>query len=538
LRQAEKALAVLNEKLRTGDGDRTAIQGEIDKIERVVDTSEYTVEQPDAVTRSDTNWALGQIINRVYPELIFTKKLTADEAAFMAADLVLLTRVYDDLRGFELQGPLNPFASGFLGKGPQILDSVINAVTLAQVELRGGSTGISGTEKFTIFKTYNPVLFELTRLFWPTGGRTNPQWSNILAHDELVTALDTVGVFGATMQLVQEAGLKASNQQEVLLNLQDRMRPAFEQQLPGTDEVVSPSAAQVLRGWRALPYIKGVRYTKEELRAPAGWYTPLLLTWPLGLTSEEYNKLLNEWLVSPVQYLKHLKPTVANAIRSVMSLRNKGFGAMPLAELNDVIGDISRGRQTLDPESPADLDALNVLSSALEQALPEKGLRDKQGRAIESRGFGAMDMTRRKREEKKALAYFQQSPGRVKIGKEMRQLPAVQPTGVYDAKTLALLEQHRQAARGVAGALEPVFPPEERRTAQGLIVTQGPLFAGKQTPKLRGSVIAEAQRQEAIEFQADMRAIDKRIKMLDASLGAAKPSTFQPSAESWEEVED
>lgn len=514
----------------------------------------------DLLAQQDANWAIGLAVGTVFPDLVFKKGLTADQAADMAADLLLLGRMYDDLGGFRLSGPLNPDSPSVKEK---IIDTLINGVSAAMVRLRGGATGLTATRTdergvgrqvdIAVFKTYNPVLFELTRLFWPTARSTpDPGWSSILAHPELVQMVDSVGRFGYTAQLIQEKALGIGEYQqapvrspnELAQRLDAVLQPVYAYPMPG-GETTPVSLDQLMLNRLPLPKIKGVRYSRDDFRAPPGLYAPFLLTWPLGASSAQVGELADQWITTPNDFLRSQKGAVSEGMKKVMSLRTRGVPKRPLRQLDPagaglVLNQIAESVLVLDPESPggspAEWKAREILAQELSQALPREGTRSAKARA--ERDFFSKTGPARDKAEKEALRLFQKRPGHVleqqQGATKLTALTPVTATGVYDADTLELLEMRRQAGHAVTGNIQPVYV---RKRADGTM--DKPIYSGDPKQRLRGSAVAEAQHAKSVEYQEDLRSIDQRIKVLNSMIERAnkarakkaqKPSAVPPTS--------
>jgi hypothetical protein len=121
--------------------------------------------------------------------------------------LLILANVYYGVQGRVLAGPL------LLGReqekkqerdGRGVLLGRATVLLLKSVETYLQSALRTLESGFAIYKTYNPVLFEMTRLYWPTRHGSDPRWQGFLANGKMLQDVDRVGRYGYFAQLMQE----------------------------------------------------------------------------------------------------------------------------------------------------------------------------------------------------------------------------------------------------------------------------------------------------------------------------------------------
>ena len=127
-----------------------------------------------------------------------------------------------------------------LQQGPT-LDTLDQAIS--DLRATAGVKGMAaGSRGVWVYKTYNPLLFRMTQLFWPTRGQGSPvlgeQKKELAEYGTVqqlhrgwslgktiqsMPALDSVGRYGVALQAVLEATVKAQSEAEVSDDLQGRL---------------------------------------------------------------------------------------------------------------------------------------------------------------------------------------------------------------------------------------------------------------------------------------------------------------------------
>jgi len=312
-----------------------------------------------AEEQQDVNWAITLVIDSVYPALL-RQRVPHGLARLLCRDLILLALLYDMVQGFNLAGPLNPEGPAGAaaarmaalrhqqrlfelqskaahadsvakrkvyesklkqelekptverGASEEILSIAQQELGEAEADLLGGSRGLGGTGKYRAYRTYNPVLFELTRLFWPPrrgGDRSGPEeqrvsFGSILSFPDRVFDIDVVGRFGHALQQTQGIAARAHSETEVSGRLEQLLSPVLGQPIKN-----------VMSGYNQA-------------------FAPFVLNWPLGEYPTGAAEAARQWVDgalvydetgAPAGYLKNLKDLAEAAISKVRFTRRKGM---------------------------------------------------------------------------------------------------------------------------------------------------------------------------------------------------------------------
>lgn len=187
----------------------------------------------------------------------------------------------------------------------------------AEAKLLGGSGALGAGEKYTAYVTYNPVLFELTRLFWPSarnktvwkpGASKNDTehgavWGDMTAHMPELLALDEAGTYGHAARLVQEVAIGVRSEEE----LQGRL-----------EQILSTIA-----GNRRDNVMQG--FLPDGTPAPPGLYRAFLLNAHLGETTDQAIARTQALFSEPMDYLRAHKQAMERAVGNVLHVRRVGL---------------------------------------------------------------------------------------------------------------------------------------------------------------------------------------------------------------------
>lgn len=135
-----------------------------------------------------------------------------------ARDMLTTLGLYTLLRGHLLAAPLSTprdtLVSGVAAADapPEaLLQRAIDVLTVkAKSERLPGipaRAGLRSTTNAILFKTYNPLLFYATQMLWNSG-------KSLYQYPDLLQAIDTVGVYGTALRVVQESALLTSDEEE------------------------------------------------------------------------------------------------------------------------------------------------------------------------------------------------------------------------------------------------------------------------------------------------------------------------------------
>lgn len=156
-------------------------------------------------------------------------------------------------------------------------DEVANELRSLSALLQGGERGYGGTGE-VVFKTYNPVLFQLVRQNWQTDFR-------LAEHKDLIEEVDRVGVMGAATQMVYQAELQGLPVQEYL----------FEE------------------------FTRASRVGKKQMeRAKSGAYRNVLLFWPFGDNRAELFGKAQSFVEHPATYIRNLKGFLSEGVSRLL----------------------------------------------------------------------------------------------------------------------------------------------------------------------------------------------------------------------------
>jgi hypothetical protein len=273
----------------------------------------------DPAQQADMNYVIMQTVLRIYPALRaeFGREYSKTNAAMLAGDravdLLFLALVYEELNGFELAGPLSP------AKEEETVTPLKRAIdTLAQDNLRllRGSAALTSTGSYSVFKTYNPVLAELTRLRW------NDRVYDVFVDTPEIVNIDAVGRYGFALArtqffaLSEEIGGDEVPEEVVEEKVKKELKFALTQPVNNvyTNRFTSPRTGET-------------REVEPEV------YSMFRLVWPVTavLEDDDEEDRIASWGgdapdLGPengvVPFIEHLRGEAQQAIRSVAS---RGF---------------------------------------------------------------------------------------------------------------------------------------------------------------------------------------------------------------------
>lgn len=262
-----------------------------------------------------------------------------------AVELTTRAYLYVALQGPALIGPM------LMAREPGPMTRFVARLQEEVIELQGGS-GLHEVGRLTIYKTYNPILYEITRLYWPES--KTQVWRGYNSRPDLMVDVDTAGRYGVALEVVSTAAVKAATKeqlQEILL-----------QEAGGVAQELAASDKPVVAA------VKG-----------KGKYEKLKLLWPLGegwrVAVEQLRDLATDFPVAldalKLAYSKALSKTGAYTKRGVPSTLMRSPRPMDAAPSHD-------GQAPyLDPGVPPlhveQEEALGRISGALERVLNIEG---------------------------------------------------------------------------------------------------------------------------------------------------------------------
>lgn len=152
---------------------------------------------------------------------------------------------------------------------------------------------------YTVFMTYNPILFEATRMFWPSKqADADLGWGSVLAQPKMAYDLDAAGRFGVAASLVQRAAVGAAQGE----SLGARLRPTLAR-------VQGHDLATIVRDRQ-------------------GGFKAFNLLWGLGRSPADALQDAHAFLADPVGFTRQIK-THLDRTGIPRTLRTSQLGASP-----------------------------------------------------------------------------------------------------------------------------------------------------------------------------------------------------------------
>lgn len=252
--------------------------------------------------------------------------------------------LYYYMGGVSFTGPLYQRIPGSLPSIVAKFDQIIIEITGEFVE----------QGKVTIFKTYNPVLYEITRLYWRNSDQT---WKGFEDRPELIAQVDAAGRYGAALEALQTAVLTSRSSEEAELKLEQR----------------AGEAAGILASSES-----GV---PEELTKAArghGQWKLLVSLWPVGTTWKTAVRELQRMVADPTGFIADLKIEYSKAVQKAGTYSPKGLPSR-LSKGRPVLETVSK-EGLIDVTRPAGHPrtriALERTANALERVTGRTGLVD------------------------------------------------------------------------------------------------------------------------------------------------------------------
>ena len=523
--------------------------------------------KPILARQLDNNWATGLVLDDVYPAL--WRGQHREDAAAATGELLLLATSYYQLGGYTYAGPLDPMHPCHVPSAecPQnhLFDRLIRALGKEEAALMGGSINLSQTGNYTTYMTYNPVLFELTRLFWPSKA-SYPGFHSLFQQAQLLKDIDAVGRYGVAATNTQKAAVSSTSPDEVSVKLRALVAPAAGREksnrknltliLRGpprkkgqeVDTFEGPEDYEVLD--RRGDVVGTITVGQDPLGQPIGHFSTFALLWPLGMPMEDVKGQMVQFVSDPLAYLDDLKKRrVDPVIARLVHMRGAGLSRPPsllAGDLKGILQDVRSGKRTLDP---ADLEtgqgipeARALLRGALADAVSKSGLDVGTEDSIRQRlQRGGVDpelietyLSDRRKHEAEVLTDFQSSPGNVlrRTGPRWEAQELIKPgepaewwvggtfkaPRVYDAATVRLLAEAQSAPRRPPTTLPPIF--DDRYYAKGS-QEQAARWHGQQAI-YGGSALSQAEKEQK-ELAAMIGSIDEALSVLDRKIAASSP---------------
>ena len=314
--------------------------------------------------RSDQQWAVNlAVLHRFRPKGTEPNPYTEwdeEEKLTWRRHMYLLAFLYYNLGGYELIGPMNPTKGG----QENVFFSLAQQLRDAGAEIKGGQVSFDEARlRVKVYKTYNPLLFHLTKRTW-----SGDFW--LSKHYEIAEDLDNIGRYGAMLQVVQTLSTRTPHWDDT------EDSPGIQQQLYEL-LVVNP---------------KGVA-RHIMLRSREAEWIPWLLFYPLGDTRAETKEEAMKFVQDPQAYLRNLKHSFSRSISSIIRSKFRGQSLTSSsqeahgAELSDTETPFFPEKKRITEGTPrgelSALDRARRVKNNLEELLVETN------RALAQQGIGA-----------------------------------------------------------------------------------------------------------------------------------------------------
>lgn len=292
-------------------------------------------------------------------------------------ELMLLAHLYYLLGGYELAGALG--AQSFRGEETEIARGL--DLLNGQIQAISGGAPLGGTrqERFTVWKTYNPVLFEMARLYWPTNLASEPRFKSILAHAPVLADVDAVGRYGRAAETLAAAINQSQN-----TSPDDLLRGYIGAPLRwlyvgflNNDRPDVFIRATRRKDWAIDPprydegFVEDVltqsRYSDSQIQNALDVMDHF---WPLGADLSQAYETVMGWLADPFGGLEEWKVEAARAFPKLLAHREAGLPRRGTDSLFSDEGARNAVKSGTPVESPqGDAQTLRLLRRALAKAV-------------------------------------------------------------------------------------------------------------------------------------------------------------------------
>lgn len=307
----------------------------------------------------------------------FRAQVQAEKA--FAADILTVLALYTQLGGTQMLGLLS---------SPQSkLDAEIEKLRIMRdLRVRGGQSTLQSQANVVLYKTYNPVLFQATRIFWSSG-------HSLLTQAPLLQAVDQAGAYGTIAAELQRAAMFSESQEDALEIFSDAAASGLELATKVQEDGRRNAKARVIRD----------RGDKFRLFTAA---------WPLGKGPGAAAALLSLLSQSPEDGMALLRHDLNQALRKVPA--SAQLNRLGLVGVQNQMKGAARGKKVVRPGVGETAQQLKAFLARVENFNP-----------------------RSPAEELAALVRFKTRHG-------------LAPTPVYDAETVQLLMKSEQRVEAAA----------------------------------------------------------------------------------------
>jgi hypothetical protein len=408
--------------------------------------------------------------------------------------------------------------------------------------------GSLSEEGYSIYKTYNPYLFEMVRMFWVTKSAetTGSSWRGFLADASNLVRADALGRYGTALEIAQNEVVTGSDDLPLdgedgklgllLLSPLFAFEDAFESVRGGslrqeqemltfrefTPSVLKAGAAEMgFGGPRAV-----ARFARALNDALAAYYR----LWPVGESQKTARRILEDFVERPQATLQALRDNVRIAVPRLSSLRQgltstESRWLLGEPPVQATLGGEALNVPTQDPSVEQER-ALVRLRGVLAQAVGVgEGLYPRlSDRALLLRG---MDPEARAEVEASLLATFQEAeiPVRERSAEtgDMRKvwLPSLPVTGAYDKPTIVKLLRYEHSL-----VRPPGLQVKGGMTAVPWVLRKGsPPDPSKSVGRMGDDIYSAStlvrlgQEEEARRFEAKKDLLPPWIARIDSLIG-------------------
>ena len=324
-----------------------------------------------------------------------------DKPIYDLRNQLLLAMLYFELGGYALTGSLYEPTS----VATRMERDLISVEEQISALLGGKPLGGSLKDDYTVFMTYNPALFELTRLYFP-GTRASEHWNGLLTQPKLLTDVDHVGRYGIMAQILQSAILATATEEDIPVWLQANLLDPWHKAVIEANTDATTFAEEVMLNPQASQPMKVFG-----------------LLWPIELTITEAFQFNTSFVQQPMAVFKQAKKLVSRIVPKLITYREAGINVVSRSIWQE-------------PE------VIAVLKGQVPALIPGQ-ISEPLGSILQSLVVKRTGLT--SKSESDALKAFQKKPGKYRLRNQhtgmvqLKNIPAISPTGVYDARTLEAL---------------------------------------------------------------------------------------------------
>ena len=207
---------------------------------------------------------------------------------------------------------------------------------------------------YVVLKTYNPILFQLTRKLW----RATDEASGgvLFPYPEFLKAVDETGRYGVALQQLLTATATSDDSEQIADKLEYELSDAF----GVSNGVYQASLKDIVR--RLVPRKKG--QGGRQAKAAWGTYEVFSLLWTLGMTLDEAREDEISFVLDPMEYIKALKTKFKNNAAKMENPKvvAQDFGKSPDDRVADKVLSYAQqvGQKLREPIDPQDTNLTGI----------------------------------------------------------------------------------------------------------------------------------------------------------------------------------